>query len=150
MKQLFKFVRLAWQNWPRDYLVCNLVVGAVLGVLCLVAFTPGCASTAQGLAREQGVYSAATNVVATATTLVPYVPAPFQIPAEAILGAITAALAAWNLHQQQAIKALKNGNGNGNGSGNGGGAVQPAPSTLGPQPSTLSAQPAGLSRVTAL
>jgi hypothetical protein len=125
MKQLTKFVRLAWQNWPRDYLVCNLVVMAVLGAVCLVAFSPGCATTPQGLAREQAVYSAATNVVGTATTLAPYVPAPFQVPTEAILGAISAALAAWNLHQQKAIKALKNGNGNGNGG------AQPAASSPG-------------------
>jgi hypothetical protein len=43
MKQLSKFVRSCFQNWPRDYLVCHLVVIGVLGVLGLVVFTPGCA-----------------------------------------------------------------------------------------------------------
>ena len=90
-------------------------------LLCVLLSTPflyGCATTPQGVAREQQVYQTATNLVAGVQAVTPYLPAPVQFPTEIALAAVTAALSAWNIHQQKAIKALKNGSGNpaGNGS----------------------------------
>jgi hypothetical protein len=92
-------------------LACSLYLLTLLGIAALC----GCARTEGGLAREQRMYQAGTNFMAAAQQVVPYLPAPVQFPTEAVLGAVSAALAAWNLHQQKTIKALKNGNGNGNG-----------------------------------
>jgi hypothetical protein len=66
-------------------------------------------------AAQQRMYQAGTNFVGGLQAVTPYLPAPVQLPVEAIAGALAAALAAWNLHRQKQIKALKNGNGNGNG-----------------------------------
>jgi hypothetical protein len=90
-------------------LACSLYLLALVGLAALC----GCARTEGGLAREQRLYQAGTNFVAAAQQVVPYLPAPVQFPTEAVLGAVSAALAAWNLHQQKTIKALRNGNGNG-------------------------------------
>ena len=92
-------------------LFCWLYLLALLGFAALC----GCARSEGGLAREQRFYQAGTNFVAAAQQVVPYLPAPVQLPTEAILGAVSAALAAWNLHQQKQIKLLRNGNGNGSG-----------------------------------
>ena len=92
-------------------LACSLYLLVLLAVVALC----GCARTEGGLAREQRMYQAGTNFVAAAQQVVPYLPMPVQLPTEAILGAVSAALAAWNLHQQRQIKALRNGNGSGNG-----------------------------------
>jgi len=91
-----------------------------LSIVCSAAFLIvvaatlphlGCATTPKGIANEKAMYSAATNTVATAQSIVPYIPAPFATPVEVVLGAASALLGAWNLHQQKSIKALKNGNG---------------------------------------
>ena len=56
---------------------------------------------------------AGTNIVGTAQTIVPYLPAPAGMAAEVVLGIASALLAAWNTRQHLEIKKLKNGNGNG-------------------------------------
>ena len=92
-------------------LACSVYLLALLGMAALC----GCARTEGGLAREQGMYQAGTNFVGGLQGVMPYLPAPVQWPVEAVAGALAAALAAWNLHQQKQIKALRNGNGSGNG-----------------------------------
>jgi hypothetical protein len=94
-------------------LACSLYLLVLLAIVALC----GCARTEGGLAREQRMYQAGTNFLGGLQAVTPYLPAPVQLPVEAIAGAIAAALAAWNLHQQKQIKALRNGNGNGNGNG---------------------------------
>ena len=116
------------------WLAILCALGAALAMLTLPT---GCASTSAGLAREQAVYRAGTNVVAQAESLLPFVPAPVATPVEVVLGLISAGLGAWNLHQQKSIKKLKNGGANGNGNGK---AAPPTPNL--PLTSSL-AQPAG-------
>lgn len=69
-----------------------------------------CASTPAGLEREQAVYRAATNTVSVIDRyVVPVTPEPYRGAAELLIGLVGAGLAAWNLHQQKAIKRLQNG-----------------------------------------
>ena len=86
----------------------------VLLFLAVAAAVTGCASTPAGLQRERSIYGVATNMVADVQQFVPYLPAPVQVPVEALLAAATAGLTAWSTHQQMAIAKLKkavNGNG---------------------------------------
>ena len=71
-------------------LACSLYLLTLLAIVALC----GCARTEGGLAREQRMYQAGTNFVAAAQQVVPYLPAPLQLPIEAIAGALAAALAA--------------------------------------------------------
>ena len=115
-------MRATWKLLCRCYLHTEkrrrlaLVAGALyLAGLVAVVLAVGCATSPRGIAREQVWYRAGTNIVGNAQQVVPYLPPPAQVPVEALLGAATAALAAWNAHQQKQIKRLKNGNGNGHG-----------------------------------
>lgn len=84
-----------------------------LGVLAFTSLPSGCATTKSGLAREQPIHQFATNAVAGAQQVVPYLPAPANSVASIVLAIVSGALAAWNSHQQVAIRKLKNGNGDG-------------------------------------
>jgi len=108
-----------------------MAMSILLGLMFLALLHMGCASTPAGFSREQGIYRASTNIVSGVQSLVPFMPAPVATPVEVLLGIASAALGAWNLHQQKSIKALKNGSGK----------SPPAPlSTHSPQPSTNPAQ----------
>ncbi len=87
---------------------------ALLGIALVFS---GCASTPQGLQREQAIYSADTNVIASIRSVTPYLPASAGNTVEGVLALATAALAAWNTHLHSQMKTLRNGNGNGNGNG---------------------------------
>jgi hypothetical protein len=82
-----------------------------LVVLVLFALAAGCATTPTGIAREEAIYGWATNAVAQARQVVPYIPAPASNIVEVSLGVAAALLAAWNTAQHRAIQKLKNGNG---------------------------------------
>ena len=131
------FLRACWRDTSRATKLAILCSAGLLALIAATVLTSGCATTLPGLNREQRIYQAGTNIVAQAQTFLPFVPAPVATPVEVVLGLISAGLGAWNLHQQQSIKRLKNGNGNGNGNGYG----RPPPSTLNTQPSTVLAQP---------
>ena len=106
-----------------------LIIGALAALLAFAVFTTatGCATTPEGLAREQRICSTASNVVATLQLAAPVLPPPVQVPVEALLAAIAAGLTAWSTHQQVAIGKLKKQlNGNGNGTLSGGGHGPPA------------------------
>jgi len=131
---------------PTSLRVCTATVLLVFGLTALLLFTASCAHTMQGLSREQALYRAGTNVVGQAQSLAPYLPAPVGNTVEIFLALATSALGAWNLHQQAALRQLKNGNGNGNGKA-GPGSAQPAVAAaisqqLAPVTTAL-AQPAG-------
>jgi hypothetical protein len=79
-----------------------------LSAVCVCLLLSACASSKPGLARENAIYAAGTNVVAQVHSLLPYVPAPLATPVELLLGIASAALGAWNLHQQGALKKLRN------------------------------------------
>jgi ABC-type Co2+ transport system permease subunit len=83
----------------------------LFAALFLFALVPGCATTERGLSREEAIYTWATNAVATARSVTPFIPAPAGTGVEIGLGLVAAALAAWNTAQQRAIQKLKNGNG---------------------------------------
>jgi hypothetical protein len=87
----------------------------------------GCATTKAGLSREQQIYRAGTNIVAQVDKVVPYMPVPVSSAAEIALALVSAGLAAWNTHQQVAIRKLKNGNGNGKSPPSPSAATSPAP-----------------------
>jgi hypothetical protein len=112
---LYCFICRCYRALPVGNRVALLACSLYLLVLLAVVALCGCARTEGGLAREQRMYQAGTNFVSGLQAVTPYLPAPVQLPVEALAGAIAAALAAWNLHQQRQIKALRNGNGSGNG-----------------------------------
>ena len=85
-----------------------LFILALLAAIALAVLS-GCASTLDGLQREQRLYSAGTNIVGTLQGVSPYLPQPAGYLAEAVLGAAAALLAAWNAHQQAQIRKLRNG-----------------------------------------
>jgi hypothetical protein len=96
---------------PARYVRDLVVVGLLAAVLSAVVLTPSCASTPQGLQREQTIYRYATNAVAAVQTIAPNLPAPANTAVELVLAVAAAGLAAWNAHQQRAITKLKKGNG---------------------------------------
>jgi hypothetical protein len=85
------------------------------------------------LATEQKIYADATNIVAIADKIAPALPQPIATPVEAILGVISAALAAWNAHQQQSIAKLR--------AGKCPLGAEPKPPALGPPLGPTAAQP---------
>ena len=97
---------------PVRYVRDLVVAGLLAAVLSAVVLTPSCASTPQGLQREQTIYRYATNAVAAVQTIAPSLPAPASTAVELVLAVVAAGLAAWNANQQRAITKLKNGNGN--------------------------------------
>ena len=103
------------RSLPPSLRACTAGVLLVFALSCLLTSTVSCAHTKAGLAREQAMYQAGTNVVGTLQSIAPYVPAPAGQAAEIVLAVVSTLLASWNLHQQQELKKLKNGNGNGNG-----------------------------------
>jgi hypothetical protein len=103
----FRFIRNCWSECPKAQKCTMLMLSAVLNVVFGLLLLQGCASSPLGIAREQRVYSAGTNVVGLVQQLAPYVPAPVSAPLGLILGGVSAALAAWNLHQQRSLSALK-------------------------------------------
>ena len=130
-------LRAHCDDLPPTLRVCTATVLLAFGLTALLLFTASCAHTMQGLSREQALYRAGTNVVGQAQSIAPYLPAPVGNTLEIFLALATSALGAWNLHQQAALRQLKNGNGNGNGKA-GPGFPQPAV----PASASL-AQPAG-------
>lgn len=79
-------------------------------IAAVLLLLTGCASSPAGIRREQALFQAATNTVSVIDRyVVPVTPQPYRGAAELAVGLIGAGLAAWNLHQQKAIKALQNG-----------------------------------------
>ena len=103
---------------------CAFVALAVVGSLGLAS----CAHTYEGLQREQAFYTTASNTVASATSITPYVPPPANSVLEGVLAAGGALLAAWATHLQRSLKDLRNGNGSGQKN------PSPPPAALSPQP----------------
>jgi hypothetical protein len=107
------------RHFPRNLRRQTLIFLFVAAVLAAICFASGCATTEGGIEREARIYALATNVVAHAQQIAPSLPAPVNTLAEAVLGAITLGLGAWNTLQHKQIKKLKNGaNGAGASSGN--------------------------------
>ena len=109
-----KIVSLLVQIWHATSPQLWAATGACL--LFLAVMVPslavgGCASTQAGLNREQKIYQVATNVVGIGQQVAPSLRQPLSSAVEFALGIATAALTAWNTHQQLAIRKLKNGNG---------------------------------------
>ena len=132
MNKITTFVSACFRECPFRHRCAIMAMSALLGLMFIVALHTGCASTSAGLNREQGIYRASTNVISGVQSLVPFMPAPVATPVEVILGIASAALGAWNLHQQKSIKALKNGSGK---------SPPGTLSTRSPQPATNPAQP---------
>jgi hypothetical protein len=105
--------RACWKGARAEIALTALAAPLALIVFLSLPAMQGCATSPQGLAREQHLYQVGTNVVAGVQAVAPYLPAPVQFPTEIALAAVTAALSAWNIHQQKAISALKNGKSNG-------------------------------------
>jgi len=109
-----KIVSFSAKTWRETSPQLRAATGAsilFLGVLAFTSLPSGCATTKSGLAQEQRIYQAATNVVADARQVVPYLPAPVSSAAETFLAIVSGLLTLWNAHQQIAIRKLKNGNG---------------------------------------
>ena len=113
MKPISRFLSACYRDTDPAH---RRSIAAMLGLflVCTLALcVPSCAHTEPGLDREQAMYRAGTNIVGTAQTIVPYLPAPAGMAAEVVLGIASGLLAAWNTRQHLEIKKLKNGNGNG-------------------------------------
>ena len=82
-------------------------MSAFLNLLLAICLLNGCANTPAGIAREQKTYSAATNALSVAQQIAPFLPPPVSTPVGAVLAGVSAALAAWNLHQQRTLSALR-------------------------------------------
>ena len=109
MRKLLHSVFACYQQTPPSMRAS--IVGMLVLLATVALFLTSCASTPEGLAREQAWYQVCTNVVGTLKVAAPTVPAPFNVPLEGFLAAATAALVAWNTRQGQRIKVLENGNG---------------------------------------
>lgn len=122
MKTAIRFLSACYRDTPPSYRRAIAGLALLLLSFAVLLAAQGCAHTERGLSGEQAVYRAGTNVVANVQSFVPYLPPPVASTAEVVLGLATAALAAWNTHQQRQLKLLKNGHGGGNAS------AAPAPS----------------------
>ena len=111
MKKIASFFANVWRETSPPHKVAIGASALFLAVLVATCLNSGCATTKSGLAREQAVYQAATNVVAATQQVAPYLPPPASNIAMYALAAISGALTAWNAHQQAATRKLKNGNG---------------------------------------
>ncbi len=107
MRRILSDLADAWHETPPAILGATLVGSAVLCLLLLTLLLGGCAHTRAGLARERVAFQGATNLVATGYQLLPYTPPPTNCIGEAILGAVTAGLTAWNASQHRRIKQLE-------------------------------------------
>jgi hypothetical protein len=97
------------RHFPGNLCRQTLILLLLVAVLAAICFASGCATTEAGIQREERIYALATNVVAHAQQIAPSLPAPANTIAEAVLGAITLGLGAWNALQHKQIKKLKNG-----------------------------------------
>jgi hypothetical protein len=102
-----RFVRNCWTECPKHEKCTLLVMSALLNFGLGIMLLQGCATTPKGLTREQQLYNTATNVVAAVQQVTPFLPPPVSTPVGIILGGVSAALAAWNVHQQRTLSALK-------------------------------------------
>ena len=102
-----RFIRNCWMECPKHEKCSLLIISALLNFAFALLLLHGCAATSQGVAREQKLYAAGTNVVGIAQQIAPFLPGPISAPLGAILGGVSAALAAWNVHQQRTLSALK-------------------------------------------
>ncbi len=82
-------------NEPCNHVTSVTHVTCLLCVIvALVLVAVACAHSAVGLRREQAASELASNTVAAATQLVPYVPAPAQPLVELLIALATAGLTA--------------------------------------------------------
>ncbi len=72
-----------------------------------------CASTEKGLAREQAVYTVASNAVAVLQPVVQAAPSPFNAVLGTVFAGISGLLAVWATHIHRSVADLKKTNGNG-------------------------------------
>ena len=107
MKPLSTHLSNAWHNYVKPLAVAFLVVLCLIFVIFSLAANTGCATKPPALSGTNTVLTIVSNLVPVVTTLEPFVPAQWASTGETILAVITAALGAWNLHQQQSIKQLK-------------------------------------------
>lgn len=113
MKKTRDFLKSVWRDTSWRHRAAIGACALLLAAMAITLALSGCASTEQGLAREEVLYRAGTNVVATVQSVAPYLPAPVGSVVEGVLALATAALAAWNTHLHTQMKSLRNGNGNG-------------------------------------
>ncbi len=90
---------------PRSPIIVFALGLALITVLALSLVS--CASTREGIEREEAIYTVATNTVATVAPVITAAPPPVNYFGEAIVGLISAGLAAWNLSQQKRLKDLE-------------------------------------------
>jgi len=96
-----------WHNYVKPLAVAFLVVLCLIFVLFSLAANTGCATKPPALSGTNTVIAVVSNLLPVITSVEPFVPAQWASTGETILAVITAALGAWNLHQQQSIKQLK-------------------------------------------
>ncbi len=91
-------------------------VGALSFILLVgagVRGLSGCASTPQGVAREQQLYLVTSNAVSGLSALAPYTPPPVATLLEGVTAVGGALLAVWASHLHRSVRALETGSKNG-------------------------------------
>ena len=83
----------------------SFILLATAGLLALSS----CASTPQGVQREEALYLTASNAIATGHTIAPYLPAPANSVVEGLLAVGGALLAVWASHLHRSVRNLENG-----------------------------------------
>ena len=108
---------LIWSDRLRPrlaYAIASVFIAlAVAGLLS----TASCASTEQGLQREEQLYLATSNSAASLRQIVPYVPQPASGILEGVLAVGGALLALWATHLHRSLADLRNGKPGASGSG---------------------------------
>jgi hypothetical protein len=86
------------------------VIGALSFILLVTAgarVLSSCASTPDGLKREQGLYLVTSNALTGISSIAPYVPPPIGTLIEGITAVGGALLAVWASHLHRSVRALE-------------------------------------------
>jgi hypothetical protein len=105
-------------NWVVVVGVCSCILLLTAGSLALSS----CASTPEGVNREQHLYLATSNALVSLNTVAPALPQPVGGLVEGCLAIGGALMAVWASHLHRSVRTLQNGTKNGS-----------APATAGPQ-----------------
>ena len=92
------------------YAALLFIAAVTVGSLALCS----CASTPKGIAREQAIYTVASNTVAVLQPVVQAAPSPFNAILGTVFAGLSGLLAVWATHIHRSVADLKKTNGNGN------------------------------------
>ena len=89
--------------------VLLFIAAVMVGSLALCS----CATTPKGIAREQALYTVASNTVAVLQPVVQAAPSPFNAILGTVFAGLSGLLAVWATHIHRSVADLRKANGNG-------------------------------------